>query len=215
MKKILVLVLVLCTCLSGTAHALELEAIGPETSFLDGLNRDVTDDVNYLNSVAMSYKDRFVVTQEEFVDITSIDNFYASLSNPLTLSEIDTGKLAFNTDKVFDDTLKRELNLFKIIGGLSGCKATFEPVCYFRIYRNIALVGGYTKYERTYQDADAAYWQYICNVEDMTKEIVPYHTRLAYLEKTRQMYNNMNADSRFKVFLLVDGEINSIWERGA
>lgn len=215
MKKILVLVLVLCTCLSGTAHALELEAIGPETSFLDGLNRDVTDDVNYLNGIAMSYKDRFVVTQEEFVDITSIDNFYASLSNPLTLSEIDTGKLAFNTDKVFDDTLKRELNLFKIIGGLSGCKATFEPVCYYRIYRNIALVGGYTKYERTYQDADAAYWQYICNVEDMTKEIVPYHTRLAYLEKTRQMYNNMNADNRFKVFLLVDGEINSIWERGA
>ena len=118
MKKILVLVLVLCTCLSGTAHALELEAIGPETSFLDGLNRDVTDDVNYLNGITMSYKDRFVVTQEEFVDITSIDNFYASLSNPLTLSEIDTGKLAFNTDKVFDDTLKRELNLFKIIGGL-------------------------------------------------------------------------------------------------
>ena len=215
MKKILVLVLVLCTCLSGTAHALELEAIGPETSFLDGLNRDVTDDVNYLNSVAMSYKDRFVVTQEDYIDISAIDKFYASLSNPLTLSEIDTGKLAFNTDKVFDDTLKRELNLFKIIGGLSGCKATFEPVCYFRIYRNIALVGGYTKYERTHQDADAAYWQYICNVEDMTKEIVPYHTRLAYLEKTRQMYNNMNADNRFKVFLLVDGEINSIWERGA
>ena len=215
MKKILVLVLVLCTCLSGTAHALELEAIGPETSFLDGLNRDVTDDVNYLNSVAMSYKDRFVVTQEDYIDISAIDKFYASLSNPLTLSEIDTGKLAFNTDKVFDDTLKRELNLFKIIGGLSGCKATFEPVCYFRIYRNIALVGGYTKYERTHQDTDAAYWQYICNVEDMTKEIVPYHTRLAYLEKTRQMYNNMNADNRFKVFLLVDGEINSIWERGA
>lgn len=215
MKKILVLVLVLCTCLSGTAHALELEAIGPETSFLDGLNRDVTDDVNYLNSVAMSYKDRFVVTQEDYIDISAIDKFYASLSNPLTLSEIDTGKLAFNTDKVFDDTLKRELNLFKIIGGLSGCKATFEPVCYFRIYRNIALVGGYTKYERTYQDADAAYWQYICKVEDMTKEIVPYHTHLAYLEKTRQMYNNMNADNRFKVFLLVDGEINSIWERGA
>ena len=215
MKKILVLVLVLCTCLSGTAHALELEAIGPETSFLDGLNRDVTDDVNYLNSVAMSYKDRFVVTQEDYIDISAIDKFYASLSNSLTLSEIDTGKLAFNTDKVFDDTLKRELNLFKIIGGLSGCKATFEPVCYFRIYRNIALVGGYTKYERTYQDADAAYWQYICKVEDMTKEIVPYHTRLAYLEKTRQMYDNMNADNRFKVFLLVDGEINSIWERGA
>ena len=116
MKKILVLVLVLCTCLSGTAHALELEAIGPETSFLDGLNRDVTDDVNYLNSVAMSYKDRFVVTQEDYIDISAIDKFYASLSNPLTLSEIDTGKLAFNTDKVFDDTLWKYINIYNIPG---------------------------------------------------------------------------------------------------
>ena len=214
MNKTFILVLVLCICLTGTAQALELESIGPETSFLDSLNRDVTGDIGYLRSIAESYKDRFVVTEEEFVDIKAIDEFYSSLSSPLTLSEIDTGKLSFNTEKVFDDELKREMNLFKIIGGLSGCKATFEPVCYFRIYRNIALVGGYTKYERTYQDADAAYWQYICKVEDMTKEIVPYNSRIAYLDKTRQMYNNINLDNRFKVYLLVDGEINSVWERG-
>lgn len=214
MKKIIILVLVLCTCLSGTAQALELESIGPETSFLDSLNRDVTGDIGYLRNIAESYKDRFVVTEEEFVDIKAIDEFYSSLSSPLTLSEIDTGKLSFNTDKVFDDELKREMNLFKIIGGLSGCKVSFEPVCYFRIYRNITLVGGYNRYEKTYVDADAAYWQYICKVEDMTKEIVPYNTRIAYLDKTRQMYNNINHDNRFKVYLLVDGEINSVWERG-
>lgn len=215
MKKILILVLVLCSLSSGAVQAFTIESIGPETSFLDSLNRNVTEDIDYLKGIAMQYNDRFVVTQENSIDITSIDNFYKSLSEPLTLSEIDKGKLTFNTDKVYNDTLKRKLNLFKIIGGLSGCKATFEPVCYFNIYRNIALVGGYTKYERTYADADAAYWKYICNVEDMTKEIVPYHTRLLNLEKTRQMYNNMDADNCFKVFLLVDGEINSIWERGA
>ena len=215
MKKILILVLVFCSLSSGTVQAFTIESIGPETSFLDSLNRNVAEDIDYLKGIAMQYNDRFVVTQENSIDITSIDNFYKSLSEPLTLSEIDKGKLTFNTDKVYNDTLKRELNLFKIIGGLSGCKATFEPVCYFNIYRNIALVGGYTKYERTYTDADAAYWKYICNVEDMTKEIVPYHTRLLNLEKTRQMYNNMDADNCFKVFLLVDGEINSIWERGA
>lgn len=214
MKKILVLVLVLCTCLSGTVQAFELEAIGPETSFLDELNRDVSDDVNYLKDIAFSYKDRFIVTQEEYIDISSIDKFYLSFSAPLTLSEIDSGKLSFNSEKVFGQKLKKELNLFKIIGGLSGCKSTFEPVCYFRIYRNIALVGGYSKYDTTHSDADAAYWQYISTVEDMTKEVVPYNTRIAYLEKTRQMYDNMNADKRFKVFLLVDGEINSVWERG-
>jgi len=213
LKKIFILFLVICTCLSGTAQAFELESIGPETSFLDSLNCDVTGDASYLRGVAESYKDRFVVTEEEFVDIKSIDKFYSSVSSPLTVSEIDSGKLKFNTDKVFDDRLRREMNLFKIIGGLCGCKVSFEPVCYFKIHRNIALVGGYNKYEKTHTDADAAYWQYICKVEDMTKEIVPYNTRIAYLEKTRQMYNNMNLDNRFKVYILVDGEINSVWER--
>lgn len=214
MKKLLIIVLVLCTCLSGTAHAFELESIGPETSFLDSLNRDVTEDIKYLRNIAELYKEKYVVTEEQYIDISSIDNFYADLSAPLTLSELDSGELAFNTDKIFEAGLKKELNLFKIIGGLSGCRAFFEPVCYFRIYRNIALVGGYSRYERTYQDADAAYWQYICKVEDMTKEVVSYATRLSYLDKTRQMYSNMDSDNRFKVFLLVDGEINSIWERG-
>ena len=214
MKKLLIIVLALCTCLSGTAHAFELESIGPETSFLDSLNRDVTEDIKYLRNIVELYKEKYVVTEEQYIDISSIDNFYADLSAPLTLSELDSGELAFNTDKIFEAGLKKELNLFKIIGGLSGCRAFFEPVCYFRIYRNIALVGGYSRYERTYQDADAAYWQYICKVEDMTKEVVSYATRLSYLDKTRQMYSNMDSDNRFKVFLLVDGEINSIWERG-
>ena len=206
-------VLVLCTSLSGTVQAFNLEAIGPETSFFSGLNRDVTDDVNYLKDIALSYSDRFVVSEEDCIDISSIDKFYASLSSPLSLSEIDTGDLAFNTDRVFNEKLKKELNLFKIIGGLSGCRATFEPLCYFNIYRNIAIVGGYTRYDRVYQNPDDAYWRYICKVEDMTKEVVSYNIRIAYLEKTRQMYNNMDSDNRFKVFLLVDGEINSIWER--
>lgn len=214
MKKLLIIVLALCTCLSGTAHAFELESIGTETSFLDSLNRDVTEDIKYLRNIAELYKEKYVVTEEQYIDISSIDNFYADFSAPLTLSELDSGELAFNTDKIFEAGLKKELNLFKIIGGLSGCRAFFEPVCYFRIYRNIALVGGYSRYERTYQDADAAYWQYICKVEDMTKEVVSYATRLSYLDKTRQMYSNMDSDNRFKVFLLVDGEINSIWERG-
>ena len=214
MKKILMFVLVLCTCLSGTAQAFELEAIGPETSFLDSLNRDVTDDVNYLKNIALSFKDRYVVTEEQYIDISSIDKFYQSLSEPLSLEEIDNGEHKFNTDKVLNENLKKEINLFKVIGGLSGCCAKFEPICYFRVYRNIALVGGYTKYEKTYANADDAYWQYICRVEDMTKEIVPYHTRIDFLEKTRQMYDNMGSDNRFKVFLLVDGEINSLWERG-
>lgn len=214
MKKILIFMLALCTCISGKAYAFELEAIGPETSFLDSLNRDVTDDVQYLRDIAALFKDKYIVSEEKYIDISSIDNFYQSLSEPLSLIEMDNGKMNFDTDKVLSENLKKEINLFKVIGGLSGCRARFEPVCYFRIYRNIALVGGYTKHEKTYSNADDAYWQYICRVEDMTKEVIPYHTRIDILEKTRQMYMNMSSDNRFKVFLLVDDEINSLWERG-
>ena len=213
MRKTLIFILMLCISLSATAQAFDVEYIAPETTFLDSLNRDVTDDIKYLETIAASYNEKYIVTREEYIDITSIDKFYAELSAPLSLAELDNGKFTFNTEVICDDNLKRELSLFKIIGGLSDCSAVFEPVCYFNVYRNISLVGGYTRFERKHNNADAAYWQYICNVEDMTKEIVPYATRLVYLDKTRQMYINMNSDQRFKIFLLVDGKVNSVWER--
>lgn len=211
MKRILILTLVLCIFMSSNAFA--FGGAETDTVFLDSLNRDVTDDVKYLENIAFAFGDRYVVTQEEYIDISSIDKYYELLSRPLLLKELDNGKLDFDAKCELDDSLKKEINLFKIIGGLSGCRATFVPVCAFNIYRNITLVGGYSKYERTYENADDAYWRYICNVQYMTKEIVPYHTRLAYLEKTRQMYKNMDSDNRFKVFLLVDGKVNSVWER--
>ena len=68
MKKILVLVLVLCTFMSGTAQALELEWVGPETSFLDSLNRDVTDDVEHLKGIAFSYSDIPTCLSVEWVE---------------------------------------------------------------------------------------------------------------------------------------------------
>lgn len=211
MKRIFIFALVLCVFMSGTAFAFGGEETN--TLFLDSLNRDVTDDIEYLEKIAFAFGDRYVVTAEEYVDISEIVKYYELLSRPMLLKEIDDGKLDFDAKCELDDSLEKEINLFKIIGGLSGCRATFVPVCAFNIYRNITLVGGYSKYERTYGNADDAYWRYICNVQDMTKEIVPYHTRLAYLEKTRQMYKNMDSDNHFKVFLLVDGKVNSVWER--
>jgi len=213
MKKILVLVLVLCTFMSGTAQALELEWVGPETSFLDSLNRDVTDDVEHLKGIAFSYSDRYIVTEEEYLDISSIDKFYTELSKELTIEELDSGKTSFSTENVLSEKLKKELNLIKVLGGFSGVTVNFEPVCYYNIYRNISLVGGYTQYRKTHHDADSAYWQYVCRVEELTKEVIPYHMRLALLVKTRQMYKNISSDNRFKIFLLVDGKINSVWER--
>ena len=47
----------------------------------------------------------------------------------------------------------------------------------------------------------------------MTKEVIPYNSRLVMLEKINILNANNLADNRFKIFLLVDGKINSIWER--
>lgn len=212
LKRILSLAVVLCIS-SFTVNAFDITGIGPDTEFLDSLNRNVTDDVNYLRSIADSYSDRFVVTEDKWADISAIDEYYAQLSAPLTVDEIDTGKKNLNTDTVFDEELRKKLNLFGAFGGLSGYTAIFEPVAYFSIYRNIQLIGGYTNYTNQFENPDDAYWQCICSIEGMTKEVIPYNSRLVMLEKIRTLHANNLADNRFKIFLLVDGKINSIWER--
>lgn len=212
LKRILSLAVVLCIS-SFTVNAFDITGIGPDTEFLDSLNRNVTDDVNYLRSIADSYSDRFVVTEDKWADISAIDEYYTQLSAPLTVDEIDTGKKNLNTDTVFDEELRKKLNLFGAFGGLSGYTASFEPVAYFSIYRNIQLIGGYTNYTSQFENPDDAYWQCICSIEGMTKEVIPYNSRLVMLEKIRTLHANNLADNRFKIFLLVDGRINSIWER--
>ena len=210
MKKIFVTAMIVLSLFSNVS-AFEITSIGPDTDFLE--SRNITDDVNYLRQIAYSYSDRFVVTTEEYADISAIDEYYAALSAPLTLKEIDNGQKDLNMDLACEDQLNRKLNLIGIFGGLSGYTANFEPVAYFNIYRNIQLIGGYTSYTVQYENSDEAYWECIYRMEDMTKEIIPYETRLAILEKIRILHENTKLDQQFKIFLLVDGKINSIWER--
>lgn len=213
-RRIVILVAAMCISNFCSVNAFEITGIGPDTEFLDGLDRDVTDDVNYLRTIANSYSDRFVVSEEKSADISAIDEYYALLSAPLTLEEVDGGERNLNTGIVFDEDLNKRLNLFATFGGLSGYKANFEPVAYFNIYRNIQLVGGYTHYTSQFENPDDAYWQCVCSIEGMTKEVIPYDSRIMLIEKIRTLHANNLADNRFKIFLLVDGKINSIWERG-
>ena len=213
MKKIVTAVIIIAMLLSESASAFEITGISADSSFIEELNRDISSDKEYLRSIATGYSDRYVVTEEEYTDIVPVDQFFEGLSEPLTLDEIDRGQIGFHTEAVCSENLQREWNLFKMIGGLSGCKAVFEPVIYFHVYRNITLVGGYARYTTSYEDYKEAYWRYVLSVENMTKEIIPFETRIALLEKTGKMYENMAADNRFKVFLIADGKINSVWER--
>ena len=213
MKRVLAIAILLCMCSFGTVSAFEIKGIGPDTDFLDSLHRDVTDDVNYLKNIADSYSDRFVVTEEDNVDISVIDRYYAALSAPLTVEELEGAQKDLSSDLIFDDAFKKRTNLFGTFGGLAGYTVSFEPVAYYSIYRNIKLIGGYTKYTAKFENSDDAYWQCISAIEGMTKEIISYETRLVMLEKIRTLHANSLSDNRFKIFLLVDGQINSIWER--
>jgi len=113
---------------------------------------------------------------------------------------------------VWNEKYKKHLNTFKVFGGFCGYTAEFEPIAYYKVYRDIMLVGGYVKYTKNYQNPDDAYWQYICSLEDLTKEVVPYETRIRMLEKVRALSLFMDNDKSFKIFILKDGQIDSMWE---
>lgn len=211
MKKCFILVICFCL-LSANVSAFELTDASPDNSFVESLERDVAADKEYLKRLAESYSDRFVVTEMQTADISSIDSFYAKISAPLTVSEIDTGNTEISLDKVWDARYKNHLNTFKVLGGLCGYTAEFEPIAYYKVYRDITLVGGYVRYGKTYQNPDDAYWQYICSLEALTKEVVPYETRLKLLDKVRMLSSFMDSDKSFKIFILKDGQIDSMWE---
>ena len=213
MKKIIMLVCTLALFLPIKAGAVEFERINTDPIFLDSLNRDVTGDIEYLRGLANAYKDRYIVTESEYAEVTAIDKFYNRLLSPLTLEELDTGKKTFDITILGSDERRRHYMLLNMLGGLSGYKAEFIPVASFRIYRNIELVGGYVRYTSSHKEADESYWQCVCTIEGMTREVVPYSMRIKMLEKVRYMDELNRYDNHFKIFLLRDGEIDSLWER--
>lgn len=212
MKKYIILFLCLCS-FTTNVHAFELTQIKPESSYIEKIGADVEADKAYIRGVAESYKNRFVVTEEQYLDISSIDDFYVKLSTPLSLTEIDNGKAELDTSRIGSKDYQKQMNFFKICGGLAGYCAEFEPIAYFSIYRNISLVGGYVQYHKAFENADDAYWQYICSLETLTKEVIPYETRLILLDKVRNLSAFMDSDRSFKIFILKDGKIDSMWER--
>ena len=95
MKKIFITALALCLSLSGTASAFEITDIGPDTSFIDNIGRNVSADKKYLSDIAAAYKEKYVVAEEKYADISDIDTFYKELSAPVTLEELDSGSMKF------------------------------------------------------------------------------------------------------------------------
>ena len=169
--------------------------------------------VLYLNNLVNAFSNRYVVSEATDAEFSEIEKFYDELSTPLTLEEIDGGNLKFDFDKVMSHELKSKIKMFKTLGGLSGYKARFVPVKAYNIYRHITVVGGFTVYDKTHTDPYEAYWQCVCAIEGLTKEIVNYNARMKLVESVRKLNETIDNDHSFTIFILVDGKINSVWEK--
>ena len=212
MYKILIFTLIMCLSLSTAAGAFELTSAQPETVIEETVNTQ--DDISYLENLALGYRGKYVVEKLQSADISAIDEFYRELSKPVEVKELDEGKTKLDLSVVTDGTLRKNLKAFKLFSGYGGITASFEPVCYYQIYRDGVLVGGYTNYNISMPEYDVAYYVWVCAIENITREVVPNETRLKMLDGFKNLYDFMEKDKgEFKVFLLKDGKLNSVWER--
>ena len=47
----------------------------------------------------------------------------------------------------------------------------------------------------------------------MTREVIPYETRIKILEKITELSEFMDSDKSFKIFIIADGKPDSCFER--
>jgi len=212
MKRILTILIVISMLFTTDVWALDIINVMPDDSFVTSLGRDTKADLEYIKSIANLYSTRYVVREEKYIDSTAIDELYRNLSAPLTLEQIDSGQTGLDLSQIGKKEYQSNLEKFKILGGLSGYKCEFEPIAFYRIYRDVALVGGYVKYTKTHTDPYEAYWQYICSIEGMTKEIVPYDTRMKLVDEIAKLSEFIDNDKCFKIFLFKSGKIDSMYE---
>lgn len=211
-KKILIFTLIMCLSLSYAAGAFELITAEPETVIEDSVN--IQDDISYIENLALGYKDKYVVEKLQSANISAIDEFYRELSKPVEVKELDEGNTKLDLSVITDESLRKEFKALKLFAGYGGITASFEPVCYYQIYRDIILVGGYTNYDISIPRYDDAYYAWVCAVENITREVVPNDTHLKMLDGFKNLYDFIEKDKgEFKMFLLKESKLNSVWER--
>ena len=213
MKKIIFVLAALLLLCSVDALAITLTDASPDDSFIRSLGRDIAADRAYLKDTAEQFSDRVVVREMPYLDCGAIDRLCHSLSTPPTLTELDSGKLSLTFSRLGPSDYQSYLKRFKVLGGFCGYSMEFEPIGYYSIYRSLSLIGGYLHYTAAYPDPADALWYGFTQIEDLTREVIRGEERESLLEKGRQMAQRMDQDTTFKIFLLKDGEIDSMYER--
>lgn len=209
MKKTIIFILIFCMVTAVNAYAFDLKSIETDKSFL--MEHDVQRDVSYLGDIAKSYADRFIVRKNDSCDISEIDRYFRELTEKLTVEQLDKSEMNVSNDFVFDEELKKQLNLLGTFGGFAGYRAEFEVLGCYDIYRDISLVGGYIRYHKEFQSYEGAYWNCVCEIEELTREVISYDTRIKMLDKIRELDSFMDNNKDFYIFILNGGKINSLW----
>ena len=209
-KKTGIILTAFMLLITTTVSAFELENIYPDDGIYEGKN--VTEDMQYFNNLAYSFSDKYIVEKLDFADVSDIDKFFDSLNADMTLKEIDEAKLDFNFNKICDMTLYKNLYNFKMFGGLGDYSIRFNPILYYRVHRDITLVGGYCDYTRLSENVDTAYWKVICQIENVTREVIDYNTRLSIYDSVKKLDDFVTNDNKFKIFVLIKGKVDSVWE---
>lgn len=209
------LLAVLITCVvslsSSNAYAVDypfwIDEIGPEKGSIGSVaDEKLNADVEKVRSIAMKYADRYIVTQEEYVDTSCIDNILSEMSTPISFSEWDSGVLnsqsggntgIYGSQQYNDYTL-----LFKTLSGPCGLEVYFEPSCFFQVYRNIFIIGGYYDYSRCNLDVESGFTNTINDLEFMTREIIRPESKVAVKQKINDLFWSISQDTGLKVFVL-------------
>ena len=168
-----------------------------------------------MNDLAGMYAHKYVIKKYLDYDATQINNMFNKLLEPLTVEEIDSGRFNYMLPSTIGSKNFRDnMLIIKNIGSLTGYVVEFRPLVAYDIYRDLQIVGGYFNYTYPYNgDADKILNTYVSQIQNITKEIIPQSSRPIFKQKIQKSINFMNNDKSLKIFIIKNGEIDSMFER--
>lgn len=218
---LLALVLTFSIVVNVSARTFEfwIEDIGPEQGVLQTIQDDkIKSDIEIVRGIANQYADKYVVKQLDYLDCSAIDGLYIdNMNNDVSVREMDSMKHDVEFDRIFDTAEHRDF-VYKFRSFVTPCglHAEFEPSCYFEIYRNIYLVGGYMDYsESNLQNIniDAATDAAVANIEERTREKVSAEGKKTLRKEINDLVWKINNDTGLRVFIIVaDAQYDSAGE---
>ena len=212
MKGIVIALAISIFC-TTPASAFEITQIVPDAPCISTNEIDLEGDKEYVKSIAEQYRMKYAVCETDCMDISSINHFFMELSAPITLLELQAANLNLDLGIIQDKRLRKTMKDFKVLAGTAGYSASFEQIIGYSIDRNIGLIGGYIRYENSSAAPEDAAHVFISYYEEIAKETLPPFMREKVMSRIRELSDYMHSDKTIKIFILKNGELDSMYER--